>query len=85
MSSHFWIRHFHPEAYRRGGGGLLKYCKNLWCIKHAYIFKKNYLVYFENKLSYSECIVRGAQKGCITREFLKDPQLKGPPDKIKYA
>ena len=29
---------------------------------------KNYLIYFENKLSYSECIVRVAQKWRITRE-----------------
>ena len=40
---------------------------------------KNYLVYFENRLYFPECIVRGAQKGRITREFAKGPQLKGTP------
>ena len=36
---------------------------------------KNYLVYFENELSYSECIVRGAQKGWLPREFAGGPRI----------
>ena len=44
--------------------------------KRSRLFKKS-LVYLENKLSYSECIVRGAQKGWITWEFAEGTQLKG--------
>ena len=51
--------------------------------KLSRLFKKKSLIHFENKLSYSECIVRGAQKGWITREFVEGPQLKGAL-RIKY-
>ena len=37
---------------------------------------RNYLIYFENRLSYFECIVMGAQKGRITMEFARDPHIK---------
>ena len=45
--------------------------------KLSRLFKKKSLIYLENKLSYSECIVRGAEKGWITMEFGEGSQLKG--------